>query len=379
MEYKVLKTDGKAKRAEMKPVHGTIQTPVFMNVGTVAAIKGAVSTDDLREIGCQVELSNTYHLHVRTGDKLIKKMGGIREFMNWDRPVLTDSGGFQVFSLAKLRKIKEEGVSFNSHIDGHKIFMGPEESMQIQSNLGSTIAMAFDECIENPSPRDYVQKSVDRTTRWLVRCKNEMARLNSLPDTVNKEQLLFGINQGGTYDDIRINHAKAIAGLNLDGYAIGGLAVGETHEEMYRIIDSVVPNLPADKPVYLMGVGTPANILEAVDRGVDFFDCVYPSRNGRHGHVYTRFGKLNLFNAQYEKDARPIEEGCGCPACRSYSRAYIRHLLKAKEMLGMRLCVLHNLYFYNHLMEQIREAIDEGRYSEFKKETLESLQGGQTS
>ena len=379
MEYKVLKTDGKAKRAEMKTVHGTIQTPVFMNVGTVAAIKGAVSTDDLREIGCQVELSNTYHLHVRTGDKLIKEMGGIREFMNWDRPVLTDSGGFQVFSLAKLRKIKEEGVSFNSHIDGHKIFMGPEESMQIQSNLGSTIAMAFDECIENPSPRDYVQKSVDRTTRWLVRCKNEMARLNSLPDTVNKEQLLFGINQGGTYDDIRINHAKAIAELNLDGYAIGGLAVGETHEEMYRIIDSVVPHLPADKPVYLMGVGTPANILEAVDRGVDFFDCVYPSRNGRHGHVYTRFGKLNLFNAQYEKDARPIEEGCGCPACRSYSRAYIRHLLKAKEMLGMRLCVLHNLYFYNHLMEQIREAIDECRYSEFKKETLESLQGGQTT
>ena len=379
MEYKVLKTDGKAKRAEMKTVHGTIQTPIFMNVGTVAAIKGAVSTDDLREIGCQVELSNTYHLHVRTGDKLIKEMGGIREFMNWDRPVLTDSGGFQVFSLAKLRKIKEEGVSFNSHIDGHKIFMGPEESMQIQSNLGSTIAMAFDECIENPSPRDYVQKSVDRTTRWLVRCKNEMARLNSLPDTVNKEQLLFGINQGGTYDDIRINHAKAIAELNLDGYAIGGLAVGETHEEMYRIIDAVVPHLPADKPVYLMGVGTPANILEAVDRGVDFFDCVYPSRNGRHGHVYTRFGKLNLFNAQYEKDARPIEEGCGCPACRSYSRAYIRHLLKAKEMLGMRLCVLHNLYFYNHLMEQIREAIDEGRYSEFKKETLESLQGGQTS
>lgn len=379
MEYKVLKTDGKAKRAEMKTVHGTIQTPVFMNVGTVAAIKGAVSTDDLREIGCQVELSNTYHLHVRTGDKLIKEMGGIREFMNWDRPVLTDSGGFQVFSLAKLRKIEEEGVSFNSHIDGHKIFMGPEESMQIQSNLGSTIAMAFDECIKNPSPRDYVQKSVDRTTRWLVRCKNEMARLNSLPDTVNKEQLLFGINQGGTYDDIRINHAKEIAALNLDGYAIGGLAVGETHEEMYRIIDSVVPHLPADKPVYLMGVGTPANILEAVDRGVDFFDCVYPSRNGRHGHVYTRFGKLNLFNAQYEKDARPIEEGCGCPACRSYSRAYIRHLLKAKEMLGMRLCVLHNLYFYNHLMEQIREAIDEGRYSEFKKETLESLQGGQTS
>lgn len=376
MEYKVLKTDGKAKRAEMKTVHGTIQTPVFMNVGTVAAIKGAVSTDDLREIGCQVELSNTYHLHVRTGDKLIKEMGGIREFMNWDRPVLTDSGGFQVFSLAKLRKIKEEGVSFNSHIDGHKIFMGPEESMQIQSNLGSTIAMAFDECIENPSPRDYVQKSVDRTTRWLVRCKNEMARLNSLPDTVNKEQLLFGINQGGTYDDIRINHAKAIAGLNLDGYAIGGLAVGETHEEMYRIIDSVVPNLPADKPVYLMGVGTPANILEAVDRGVDFFDCVYPSRNGRHGHVYTRFGKLNLFNAQYEKDARPIEEGCGCPACRSYSRAYIRHLLKAKEMLGMRLCVLHNLYFYNHMMEEIRDALDAGNFAAYKKMRLEGFEEG---
>ena len=377
--FKVLKTEGAARRGEFSCPHGTVQTPVFMNVGTQAAIKGALSAADLEKIGTQIELSNTYHLHVRTGDKLIKEMGGIREFMNWDRPVLTDSGGFQVFSLAKLRKIKEEGVSFNSHIDGHKIFMGPEESMQIQSNLGSTIAMAFDECIENPSPRDYVQKSVDRTTRWLVRCKNEMARLNSLPDTVNKEQLLFGINQGGTYDDIRINHAKAIAGLNLDGYAIGGLAVGETHEEMYRIIDSVVPNLPADKPVYLMGVGTPANILEAVDRGVDFFDCVYPSRNGRHGHVYTRFGKLNLFNAQYEKDARPIEEGCGCPACRSYSRAYIRHLLKAKEMLGMRLCVLHNLYFYNHLMEQIREAIDEGRYSEFKKETLESLQGGQTS
>lgn len=376
MEYRIIKTDNRAKSAEMKTVHGTIQTPVFMNVGTVAAIKGAVSTDDLREIGCQVELSNTYHLHVRTGDKLIKELGGIHKFMNWDRPVLTDSGGFQVFSLAKLRKIKEEGVSFNSHIDGRKIFMGPEESMQIQSNLGSTIAMAFDECIENPSPREYVQKSVDRTTRWLVRCKNEMDRLNSLPDTVNKEQLLFGINQGGTYDDIRISHAKEIAELNLDGYAIGGLAVGETHEEMYRIIDSVVPHLPKDKPVYLMGVGTPANILEAVDRGVDFFDCVYPSRNGRHGHVYTAHGKLNLFNAQYEKDLRPIEEGCGCPACRSYSRAYIRHLLKAKEMLGMRLCVLHNLYFYNHLMENIRTAIREERYSEFKKKTLEDLQGG---
>ena len=368
--------DGKAKRAEMKTVHGTIQTPVFMNVGTVAAIKGAVSTDDLREIGCQVELSNTYHLHVRTGDPLIKEMGGLHKFMNWDRPILTDSGGFQVFSLAKLRKIKEEGVSFNSHIDGRKIFMGPEESMQIQSNLGSTIAMAFDECIENPSPREYVEKSVDRTTRWLVRCKEEMARLNSLPDTVNPHQLLFGINQGGVYDDIRIRHAKEIVELDLDGYAVGGLAVGESHEEMYRILDSVVPHLPVNKPVYLMGVGTPANILEAVDRGVDFFDCVYPSRNGRHGHVYTRHGKLNLFNAKYEKDSAPIEEGCGCPACRSYSRAYIRHLLKAKEMLGMRLCVLHNLYFYNHLMEDIRGAIEEGRYSEFKKHTLETLQGG---
>ena len=376
MEYKVLKTDGKAKRAEMKTVHGTIQTPVFMNVGTVAAIKGAVSTEDLKEIGCQIELSNTYHLHVRPGDKLIKEMGGLHKFMNWDRPILTDSGGFQVFSLAKLRKIKEEGVSFNSHVDGRKIFMGPEESMQIQSNIGSTIAMAFDECIENPSPREYVEKSVDRTTRWLVRCKNEIDRLNSLPDTVNKEQLLFGINQGGTYDDIRIRHAKEIASLNLDGYAIGGLAVGESHEEMYRIIDAVVPHLPEDKPVYLMGVGTPANILEAVDRGVDFFDCVYPSRNGRHGHVYTKCGKLNLFNAQYEKDSRPIEIGCDCPACRSYSRAYIRHLLKAKEMLGMRLCVLHNLYFYNHLMEDIRNAIEEGCYSEFKRMTLEGLQGG---
>ena len=371
--YKILKKDGKAKRAEFTTVHGTIQTPVFMNVGTVAAIKGAVSTMDLKDVGCQVELSNTYHLHVRTGDKTIKELGGLHKFMNWDRPILTDSGGFQVFSLAGLRKIKEEGVSFSSHIDGHKIFMGPEESMQIQSNLGSTIAMAFDECIENPAPREYVEKSVDRTTRWLVRCKNEMARLNSLPDTVNPNQLLFGINQGGTYDDIRIRHAKEIAQLDLDGYAVGGLAVGESHEEMYRILDSVVPHLPEDKPTYLMGVGTPANILEAVDRGVDFFDCVYPTRNGRHGHVYTHFGKLNLFNQKFEKDMSPIEEGCNCPACRDYSRAYIRHLLKAKEMLGMRLCVLHNLYFYNHLMEDIRLAIDEGRYSEFKKKTLEGL------
>ncbi len=374
--YKIIATDGRAKRAHMETVHGTIETPVFMNVGTVAAIKGAVSTTDLQEIDTQVELSNTYHLHVRPGDKLIKELGGLHKFMNWDKPILTDSGGFQVFSLAGLRKIKEEGVSFQSHVDGRHIFMGPEESMQIQSNLGSTIAMAFDECVENPSPREYVQKSVDRTTRWLVRCKNEMARLNSLPDTVNPHQMLFGINQGGTYDDIRIEHAKRIAELDLDGYAIGGLAVGESHEEMYRIIDAVQPHLPKDKPLYLMGVGTPANIIEGVDRGIDFFDCVYPSRNGRHGHVYTHFGKLNLFNQQYEKDLRPIEIGCGCPACRNYSRAYIRHLLKAKEMLGMRLCVLHNLYYYNHLMEEIRAAIEEGRYSDFKKKSLEDLQGG---
>lgn len=371
--YRIIKTDGRAKRAELSTVHGVIQTPVFMNVGTVGAIKGAVSTADLKDIDTQVELSNTYHLHVRTGDKLIKELGGLHRFMNWDRPILTDSGGFQVFSLAGLRKIKEEGVSFRSHIDGRRIFMGPEESMQIQSNLGSTIAMAFDECIENPSPREYVQKSVDRTTRWLVRCKNELERLNALPDTVNPHQMLFGINQGGVYDDIRIEHAKEISKLNLDGYAVGGLAVGESHEEMYRILDSTVPYLPADKPTYLMGVGTPANILEGVERGIDFFDCVYPSRNGRHGHVYTHRGKLNLFNARYEKDMSPIEEGCGCPACRGYGRAYIRHLLKAGEMLGMRLCVLHNLYFYNHLMEEIRHAIEEQRYGEFKKKTLETM------
>ncbi|MBD5157010.1 MAG: tRNA guanosine(34) transglycosylase Tgt [Butyrivibrio sp.] len=371
--YRIICMDKRAKRAELQTVHGTIQTPVFMNVGTVGAIKGAVSTADLKDIDTQVELSNTYHLHVRTGDKVIKELGGLHRFMNWDRPILTDSGGFQVFSLAGLRKIKEEGVSFSSHIDGHKIFMGPEESMQIQSNLGSTIAMAFDECIENPSPRDYVQKSVDRTTRWLVRCKNELKRLNALPDTVNPHQLLFGINQGGVYDDIRIKHAKEISELDLDGYAVGGLAVGESHEEMYRILDSTVPYLPTDKPTYLMGVGTPANILEGVERGVDFFDCVYPSRNGRHGHVYTHRGKLNLFNARYEKDMSPIEEGCGCPACRNYGRAYIRHLLKAGEMLGMRLCVLHNLYFYNHLMEEIRHAIEEQRYGEFKKKTLETM------
>ena len=369
--YKILNMEGRAKRATFETVHGTIQTPVFMNVGTVGAIKGAVSTMDLKEIGCQVELSNTYHLHVRTGDQTIKELGGLHKFMNWDRPILTDSGGFQVFSLAKLSKIKEEGVSFNSHIDGHKIFMGPEQSMQIQSNLGSTIAMAFDECIENPAPREYVQKSVDRTTRWLVRCKEEMARLNALPDTVNPHQLLFGINQGGTYDDIRIEHAKEISKLNLDGYAVGGLAVGESHEEMYRILDSVVPYLPVDKPTYLMGVGTPANIIEGVDRGIDFFDCVYPARNGRHGHVYTHYGKLNLFNARYEKDLSPIEEGCNCPVCRHYTRAYIRHLLKAGEMLGMRFCVLHNLYYYNHLMEEIREALENNRFGEFKKRTLE--------
>lgn len=369
--YKILNMEGRAKRATFETVHGTIHTPVFMNVGTVGAIKGAVSTMDLKEIGCQVELSNTYHLHVRTGDQTIKELGGLHKFMNWDRPILTDSGGFQVFSLAKLRKIKEEGVSFNSHIDGHKIFMGPEQSMQIQSNLGSTIAMAFDECIENPAPREYVQKSVDRTTRWLVRCKEEMARLNALPDTVNPHQLLFGINQGGTYDDIRIEHAKEISKLNLDGYAVGGLAVGESHEEMYRILDSVVPYLPVDKPTYLMGVGTPANIIEGVDRGIDFFDCVYPARNGRHGHVYTHYGKLNLFNARYEKDLSPIEEGCNCPVCRHYTRAYIRHLLKAGEMLGMRFCVLHNLYYYNHLMEEIREALENNRFGEFKKRTLE--------
>ena len=374
--YKVLKQEGRAKRARMETVHGTIETPVFMNVGTAAAIKGAVSTMDLQEIKTQVELSNTYHLHVRPGDKVVKQLGGLHKFMNWDKPILTDSGGFQVSSLSKLRKIKEEGVYFNSHVDGRKIFMGPEESMQIQSNLGSTIAMAFDECPSSVASREYVQASVDRTTRWLQRCKDEMARLNSLEDTVNPHQLLFGINQGAIYDDIRIAHAETISKMDLDGYAVGGLAVGETHEEMYRILDSVVPHLPVDKPTYLMGVGTPANILEAVSRGVDFFDCVYPSRNGRHGHVYTNFGKINLFNAKYELDSRPIEEGCQCPACRHYSRAYIRHLLKAKEMLGMRLCVLHNLYFYNTMMEEIRNALDEGCYEEYKQKKLESMAAG---
>ena len=374
--YKILKQEGMAKRAHFETVHGVVETPVFMHVGTVAAIKGAVATTDLHEIGTQIELSNTYHLHVRPGDQVIKKLGGLHKFMNWDRPILTDSGGFQVFSLSKLRKIKEEGVYFNSHIDGHKIFMGPEESMQIQSNLASTIAMAFDECPSSVADRKYVQDSVDRTTRWLARCKEEMARLNAKEDTINPQQMLFGINQGAVYDDIRITHAKEIAKMDLDGYAVGGLAVGESHEEMYRILDSVVPYLPADKPTYLMGVGTPANILEGVSRGVDFFDCVYPSRNGRHGHVYTNFGKLNLFNAKYELDSRPIEEGCQCPACRSYSRAYIRHLLKAKEMLGMRLCVLHNLYFYNTMMTEIRQALDEGRYEDYKQQKLERMAAG---
>lgn len=376
MKYEIKAVDKRAKSATMETVHGTVETPLFMNVGTVAAIKGAVSTDDLKEIGCQVELSNTYHLHVRTGDKLIKEFGGLHEFMHWDRPILTDSGGFQVFSLAKLRKIKEEGVAFNSHIDGRKIFMGPEESMQIQSNLGSTIAMAFDECPPALAERKYIEDSVARTTRWLQRCKVEMERLNSLEDTINKEQLLFGINQGGIIDDIRISHAKTISEMNLDGYAIGGLAVGESHEEMYHILDMTVEHLPKDKPTYLMGVGTPINILEAVDRGVDFFDCVYPSRNGRHGHVYTNYGKLNLFNKKYELDKRPIEEGCNCPTCRSYSRGYIRHLLKANEMLGMRLCVLHNLYFYNTMMSEIRTAIRENRYTEYKNNKIRTMLEG---
>ena len=371
--YRLIKQEGRAKRGEFTTVHGVIQTPVFMNVGTVAAIKGAVSTADLEQIGTQVELSNTYHLHVRPGDQIIKQMGGLHKFMSWNKPILTDSGGFQVFSLAGLRKIKEEGVTFRSHIDGHKIFMGPEESMQIQSNLGSTIAMAFDECAPSKADLMYVQNSVERTTRWLQRCQAEMKRLNSLEDTVNPHQLLFGINQGAIYEDIRIEHAKRIAEMDLDGYAVGGLAVGETHEEMYHILDEVVPYLPVNKPTYLMGVGTPANILEGVERGVDFFDCVYPTRNGRHGHLYTNHGKINLFNAKYELDGRPIEEGCNCPACQRYSRAYIRHLLKAKEMLGMRLCVLHNLYFYNTMMTEIRDALDAGRFAEYKKQKLDSM------
>lgn len=371
--YKLLKTEGRAKLGEFHTAHGVIKTPVFMNVGTIAAIKGAVSTEDLQGIKTQVELSNTYHLHLRPGDKVVKKLGGLHKFMVWDKPILTDSGGFQVFSLTGLRKIKEEGVYFNSHIDGRKIFMGPEESMQIQSNLASTIAMAFDECPPYPATREYMQNSVDRTTRWLKRCIDEMSKLNSLEDTINKNQMLFGINQGGTFSDIRIEHAKVISDLNLDGYAVGGLAVGETHQEMYRILEDVVPYLPQNKPTYLMGVGTPENILEAVDRGVDFFDCVLPARNGRHANVYTNQGKLNLNNAKYGLDDRPISEDCNCPACKTYSRAYIRHLFKAKEMLAMRLCVLHNLYFYNNMMEEIRDALEKGEFKAYKKMRLEGF------
>ncbi|HEY5563319.1 MAG TPA: tRNA guanosine(34) transglycosylase Tgt [Clostridiaceae bacterium] len=371
--FNILKRSGRAKRGEFLTVHGKIETPVFMNVGTLAAIKGAVSSLDLKEIGCQVELSNTYHLHLRPGDKIIRELGGLHKFMVWDRPILTDSGGFQVFSLAKMRKIKEEGVYFRSHIDGSKIFMGPEESMQIQSNLASTIAMAFDECVENPSPKDYVKNSVERTTRWLIRCKDELDRLNSLDSTLNKKQLLFGINQGGIYEDLRIEHAKEIGKLNLDGYAIGGLAVGETHEEMYHILDEVIPNLPSEKPIYLMGVGLPQNILEAVERGVDFFDCVIPSRNGRHANLFTSKGNINLMNAKYELDKKPIDENCNCSTCRTYSRAYIRHLFKAKEMLAMRLCVLHNLFFYNNLMQEIRDSIDGDYFKEYKYNKLEEL------
>ena len=371
--FRLLKTEGTARRGVMETVHGTIQTPVFMNVGTSAAIRGGVSTDDLRQIGCQVELSNTYHLHIRPGDDLIYRMGGIHKFFNWDRPVLTDSGGFQVFSLAKLRRIKEEGVYFQSHIDGKRIFMGPEESMRIQSHLASTIAMAFDECVENPAEYPYAKQSCERTYRWLVRCKAEMARLNALPETINNHQLLFGINQGCTFKDLRIDHMRRIAELDLDGYAIGGLAVGESAEEMYEIIETVEPYAPKDKPRYLMGVGTPVNILEAVYRGVDFFDCVMPSRNARHGNLFTWKGKMTLTNEQFFDDPRPIDPDCGCPACRSYSRAYIRHLFKAKEMLGMRLAVLHNLYFYNELMQRIRDALDEGRYEEFYRHYLPIL------
>ena len=371
--YKILKKCGRAKRAEFHTPHGVIQTPVFMNVGTAGAIKGAVSTEDLEQLKCQVELSNTYHLHLRPGDKLIKEMGGLHKFMVWDKPILTDSGGFQVFSLGLLRKIKEEGVYFSSHIDGRKIFMGPEESMQIQSNLGSTIAMAFDECIGLPAERPYVEASVARTTRWLERCKKEMHRLNQLEDTVNPKQMLFGINQGATFEDIRIEHAKRISEMELDGYAIGGLAVGESHAEMYRILDEVVPYLPEEKPTYLMGVGTPENILEAVERGVDFFDCVLPARNGRHAHVYTNKGKLNLLNAKYEKDDSPIDDTCGCPACRRYSRAYIRHLFKEKEMLAMRLCVIHNLYFFLSMMEVIRQAIEADRFHAYKAAKMDGF------
>ncbi len=371
--FELIKKDGGARRGRFTTVHGTVETPVFMNVGTAAAIKGAVTALDLKDIGCQVELSNTYHLHLRPGDEVVKTMGGLHKFMNWERPILTDSGGFQVFSLAKLRNIKEEGVYFSSHIDGRKIFMGPEESMQIQSNLASTIAMAFDECIENPCEKKYAKESAARTVRWLERCKTEMARLNSLPDTINKNQMLFGINQGSTYEDIRVDNMKAIAELNLDGYAIGGLAVGETAEEMYSVIEAVEPFMPKDKPRYLMGVGTPVNILEAVDRGVDFFDCVMPSRNARHGTIFTSQGILNIMNAKYECDSLPLDPNCDCPTCRNFSRAYIRHLFKAKEMLAMRLAVMHNLYFYNNLMKEIREAIEEDRFASYKNEKVDIL------
>ncbi|MBO7196761.1 MAG: tRNA guanosine(34) transglycosylase Tgt [Clostridia bacterium] len=364
-KFTLLKTEGKARRARFETVHGIIETPVFMNVGTSAAIKGGISTMDLKEVNCQVELSNTYHLHIRPGDDLIYRMGGLHKFFNWDRPVLTDSGGFQVFSLAKLRKITEEGVTFNSHMDGKRIFMGPEESMQIQSHLGSTIAMAFDECVENPAPYQYVKNSHERTIRWLKRCRAEMDRLNAEEGTVNPNQMLFGINQGGTYEDLRIENMKAIREIECDGYAIGGLAVGESADVMYHIIETVEPYMPVDKPRYLMGVGTPQNIVEAVYRGVDFFDCVMPSRNARHGNLFTWKGKINLLNEKYAEDERPIAEECGCPACRNYSRSYIRHLFKAREALGMRLAVLHNLYFYNELMQKIRDALDEGRYEEF--------------
>ena len=364
-KFTLIKKEGKARRARFETVHGTIETPVFMNVGTSAAIKGGISTMDLKEVNCQVELSNTYHLHIRPGDDLIYRMGGLHKFFNWDRPVLTDSGGFQVFSLAKLRKITEEGVTFNSHMDGKRIFMGPEESMRIQSHLGSTIAMAFDECVENPAPYQYVKNSHERTIRWLKRCRAEMDRLNAEEGTVNPSQMLFGINQGGTYEDLRIENMKAIREIECDGYAIGGLAVGESADVMYHIIETVEPYMPVDKPRYLMGVGTPQNIVEAVYRGVDFFDCVMPSRNARHGNLFTWKGKINLLNEKYAEDERPIAEECGCPACKNYSRSYIRHLFKAREALGMRLAVLHNLYFYNDLMQKIRDALDEGRYEEF--------------
>ena len=371
--FEVIKTEGRARRGVFTCAHGTVQTPVFQNVGTQGAIKGAVSAQDLKELGCQIELSNTYHLHVRPGDQIIRQMGGLHKFMNWDGPILTDSGGFQVFSLSSLRRIKEEGVYFSSHVDGRKIFMGPEESMRIQSNLGSDIAMAFDECCENPSPYEYVKASCERTTRWLYRCKAELDRLNSLPDTVNPHQMLFGINQGGTYDDLRIEHMKAIAELDLPGYAIGGLAVGESTEVMYHILDEVIPYAPENKPRYLMGVGTPSNIIEAVWRGVDFFDCVMPTRNARHGHIFTWDGIRNLNNAKYQLDDKPLDEHCDCPVCRTYSRAYVRHLLKSGEMLGQRLTVMHNLYFYNNLMVEIRKALDENRFAEFRAQWSEKL------